>query len=102
MPREAAITSGPETAQVVATANRYYRGRAGLLLLCIDPSQLDSELRYEQPAPLTAAGERTRDGQGLFPHVYGPIDLESVVRVISFEPNAPGEFAWPTELDDLR
>jgi uncharacterized protein (DUF952 family) len=88
-------------AQVVATANRYYRGRTELLLLCIDARRLSSELKYEQPAFLATAAERTRDRQELFPHVYGSIDLAAVVRVIDLEPNATGEFAWPAELDDL-
>jgi uncharacterized protein (DUF952 family) len=88
-------------AQVVQTANRYYRGKAGLLLLCIDPSRLGSALKYEAPARPGATGERPSNRQELFPHVYGPIDLASVVRVIDFVPNAAGEFAWPPELDDL-
>ena len=33
--------------QVPRTANRFYRGRAGLILLTIEPSRLSSELRYE-------------------------------------------------------
>jgi uncharacterized protein (DUF952 family) len=88
-------------AQVVETANRYYQGRSGLLLLCIDPGRLGSEVKYEGPAHPAASAEQTRDRQDLFAHVYGPIDLASVARVVELEPSAAGVFAWPAELDDL-
>ena len=52
--------------QVVQTANRFYRGRADLVLLCIDEALLESEIRYEEGEP----------GQQ-FPHIYGPLNLES-------------------------
>ena len=68
-------------AQVAATANRFYHGRHGLVLLVIDPSRIGPEVRYE-PA----------DGS-LFPHVYGPLNLDAVVDVQAFEPDGDGTFA---------
>ncbi|MCK9923262.1 DUF952 domain-containing protein, partial [Frankia sp. AgPm24] len=38
-------------AQVLATANRYYRGRDDLLLVVVDPRRLSAPLRWEPPAP---------------------------------------------------
>ena len=67
--------------QVPRTANRFYRGRAGLILLTIEPSRLSSELRYE------AAG----DGD-LFPHIYGPLNLDAVSAVTDFPANPDGTF----------
>ena len=34
-------------AQVIATANRFYRGQSGLIVLCIEEERLRVELRYE-------------------------------------------------------
>lgn len=81
--------------QVIETANRYYRGRSGFLLLCIDAQQLGSALKYEPPILPAGISSRAPDRQGLFPHVYGPIDVAAVVRVLDFEPNATGQFTWP-------
>ena len=33
--------------QLAATAQRFYHGRSGLVVLCIDPTRLRSELRFE-------------------------------------------------------
>lgn len=49
---------------------RYFAGRDDLVLLEIDPARLRAELKYE-PAP---------DGE-LFPHVYGPLNIDAVVGV---------------------
>ena len=73
--------------QVVATADRYFRGRTDLVLLVIDPSRVEPEIRYE-PAP---SGER-------FPHIYGPLDLGAVTRSLPLEPGADGRFSLPPEL----
>jgi uncharacterized protein (DUF952 family) len=72
--------------QVVRTANRFYRGRAGLVLLCIDATALGSALRFE-PA----------DGE-LFPHCYGEIPLESIVATVDFPCLGDGSFELPPEL----
>jgi uncharacterized protein (DUF952 family) len=57
--------------QVEATADRFYAGRADLLLLEVDPTGLD--LRWEE-------GEPGED----FPHVYEPIPLTAVVAATPF------------------
>ncbi len=66
--------SRPE--QVLGVANRFYRGRDDLLLLWIDPRRLSAPLKNE-----------LADGD-TYPHVYGPLNLEAVVRVVPF-PAAP-------------
>ncbi len=81
-------------AQVVDVANRFYRGQCGLVLLLIDPSKLESELKWEPPAHPN--GERAAAvSDELFPHIYGLINLDAVVRVIAFEPDASGNFNLP-------
>ena len=69
-------------AQVAATANRFYHGHRGLVLLTIDRRLVRAEVRFE-PA----------DGS-LFPHIYGPLNLDAVAEVQEFEPGADGTFSW--------
>jgi uncharacterized protein (DUF952 family) len=72
--------------QVERTADKYYHGQAGLVLLAIDEARLGSPLRYE-PAP---SGD-------LFPHIYGPLERDAVVKVLSFPPQSDGTFRFPEE-----
>lgn len=74
-------------AQLLRTAERYYRGQAGLVLLAVDVARLAAELRYEEGEP----GE-------LFPHLYGPLNLDAVRGAYSFPPQPDGSFRLPTEL----
>ena len=71
--------------QVVRTANRLFRGQTGLVLLEIDTRQVGAEIRYEN----------CEGGQEVFPHIYGALDLGSVVRVVTFEPGEDGSFDMP-------
>ncbi|MEJ2600567.1 MAG: DUF952 domain-containing protein [Anaerolineales bacterium] len=64
--------SHPE--QVQGVAERFYAGVQGLVLLWIDPKKLSAEIRWEQS-----------DGQ-IFPHLYGPLNLEAVQIVQEFPP----------------
>jgi uncharacterized protein (DUF952 family) len=88
---------GSTRTQVVDTANLYFRGEDGLVLLCIDPARLGPSLRYEAPA---SAGPAT--DAGLFPHIYGPLNLDAVTRVLPFPANADGSFSLPPELAAAR
>jgi uncharacterized protein (DUF952 family) len=74
-------------AQIVATANRYYRGRTDLILLSIDPARVGAEIRWEA----AANGE-------LYPHIYGPLNVDAVVRVRDFQPGEAGRFVAPEGL----
>ena len=70
--------------QIASTANRFYAHQSGLVLLCIDETHLTADLRYED----INAGD-------LFPHIYGPLNLDAVIKVIGYEPNADGLFVSP-------
>lgn len=72
--------------QVVPVANRFYFGRRGLVLLEIDPTLLRAEVRLEN----------LEGGQELFPHIYGALNLEAVIRQMPFIPTAEGGFEFPT------
>ena len=77
--------------QVVKVANALFHGQEGLVLLSIEPSKVRSKIRYER----SEAGEP-------YPHIYGPLNIEAVLKVFSFEPGKDGKFRFPTELEDCR
>ena len=78
--------STPE--QIIPVANRFYRGQTGLALLVIDRDRVQAPIR----------DENLEGGDTLFPHIYGPLNLNAVVDVIDFPPRADGVFALPDDL----
>jgi uncharacterized protein (DUF952 family) len=69
--------------QVAGAANRFYADQADMLVLHIDPSRLASPLRDEP----SGTGE-------LFPHIYGPINRDAVVRVQALTRGADGRWLF--------
>jgi uncharacterized protein (DUF952 family) len=84
-----------KASQIVNVANVFYRGQQGLALLVIDPTKLESALKWEPPAEPEPTHARAGD---LFPHVYGPLNLEAVVKVLPFDPDPDGSFSLPPDL----
>ena len=82
-------------AQVIDTANRFYRGQDDLVLLLIDESQLKAELKYEGPRM-----DRGESSGELFPHLYGELNVDAVVRVVELPCEADGSFQLPDGSDD--
>jgi uncharacterized protein (DUF952 family) len=80
--------------QVVPVAEALFKGESDILLLKIDPSLLSSELRWEPPSG-SAPPPGVSEGD-LFPHVYGPINLDAVVQVYDLESNPDGSYKFPT------
>ena len=68
--------------QVTAVANTLFRGRKDLLLLYIDANRVQADIRYED---LYAGGED-------YPHIYGPLNLDAVIKARDFLPGADGKF----------
>ena len=56
--------------QVAGTLAKYFAGQRDLVLLAVDPDRLGAGLRWE----------KSRGGE-LFPHLYGPLDLDHVIRI---------------------
>lgn len=84
-------------AQAIETANRFFHGQRDLVLLCIDERKLTVPLRYEAAAPPAGA----KDGApraGLFPHLYGELNLVAVTEVLEFPCAADGSFELPVAL----
>jgi uncharacterized protein (DUF952 family) len=59
-----------DAAQVEETASRHFAGQDDLLLVAVDAAQLGPALKWE----------RSRGGD-LFPHLYGALPQEAVLRV---------------------
>jgi uncharacterized protein (DUF952 family) len=72
--------------QILGVADRFFAGQHGLVLLVIDPARLSSELHWEPGVDLATE---------LFPHIYGPINLNAVVDALEFEPDSDGKFHLP-------
>ncbi len=74
-------------AQVIGSANRFFKGLHDLVILVIDIDRVTSEIRYEGTDP-----------NNLFPHIYGELNIAAVTRVIDLEATADGLFIMPMEL----
>lgn len=82
--------------QVLPVVEKYYMGQQGLLLLVIDPALLASDLKWEPPSG-GAPPPGVPEGE-LFPHIYGPINLEAVLRAVDLESNPNGNYNLPIDL----
>jgi uncharacterized protein (DUF952 family) len=78
--------------QVLPVAEKFYKGQSDLVLLMIDPSRLTSTLKWEAPAGGVPPGLSAGD---LFPHIYGPLNLDAVVNVFDFIFDSNGVFQLP-------
>jgi uncharacterized protein (DUF952 family) len=74
--------------QVVGSANLFFQGQQDLVILVIDEGLVQPEIKYEG------------DMNNLFPHIYGALNVQAVVRSIDFEAGADGIFSLPLDLTD--
>ncbi len=74
--------------QIPPVANFNFKGQQGLVLLEIAKDQLAHEVRMED---LYGEGKE-------YPHIYGPLNLNAVVRVVPFPPKEDGTFEVPEVL----
>ena len=74
--------------QVVGVANERFRKQQGLVLLQIDTARVAPEIKYEGA------------GEALFPHIYGPLHMEAVIRVYDFVPDEHGLFQLPADVSE--
>lgn len=75
--------------QVLRPANLLYKGRNDLSLLVIEVARLHAKLVYEPGSH----GETEH-----FPHLYGHLNVDAVVRVVGFPCEPDGSFVLPLEL----
>lgn len=74
-------------AQVRGSAAKHRAGVADLLLVEADAAALGQALRWE-----AAAGSSR---PGLFPHLYAPLPLSAVTRVVALPLGADGHHVFP-------
>jgi uncharacterized protein (DUF952 family) len=72
--------STPE--QVTQVANHIAREWDDVVLLWIDEEKVGPKIIYEN----------LEGGETLFPHIYGPINLDAVINVTPFPKNENGEY----------
>jgi len=70
--------------QLAETARKHFLGQAGLLLIEVDADALGKALRWES----------SRNG-GLFPHLYGQLDLGAVISVGELHERSDGSHEIP-------
>ncbi len=69
---------------LVTVANNFYRAvDEPFVILCIAADRIAAEVRWE-----------SADGH-VFPHIYGPLNLDAVVEIIDFPRGADGIFTLP-------
>jgi hypothetical protein len=64
-------------------ANALFRDRSDLVLLAIDTLRVMSPIKYE--------GTTTE----IYPHIYGPINVDAIIAVYSLLPDERGRFHLP-------
>ncbi len=69
--------------QLERVANKHYRLKTDVQIVCVQIDRLTSELRWEP-----AAGS-------LYPHIYGPLNFEAVIDIVPTERNGDGTFRIP-------
>jgi uncharacterized protein (DUF952 family) len=88
-------TGDPTT--LLAVANDYFANvDEPVLVLIIKVAKLTAELKFEPPIPLSGGGTSHVQEDLLFPHIYGPLNIEAVkgVGVLCQE---EGGYCWPKD-----
>jgi uncharacterized protein (DUF952 family) len=71
-------------AQVAETAAKHFAGQSDLLLISVNAGRLGSALKWEPSR-----------GGALFPHLYGPLTPEAVIRVDLLPLGPDGRHVFP-------
>lgn len=76
--------------QLQATANRLFKGQEDVLLLVIDLSRLQPNVKFE----------KAEDVDEEFPHILGPLNLDAIIDTIKLAPEEDGTFDITVESID--
>ena len=78
---EGFIHCSSDEPQLLAVAQRLYSGRDDMLVLEVDTERLASPVKHEP----------SRSGE-IYPHIYGPLNTDAVLRVRRLGVGADGRF----------
>jgi uncharacterized protein (DUF952 family) len=78
--------------QTIDMVNRHFGGRDDIVFLLVDSSKVKAPVKYE-----AAPSGRP----GLFPHIYGPLNIDAVYATVRPEKDQKGIFTTPKELQEL-
>jgi uncharacterized protein (DUF952 family) len=71
--------------QLLDSAQYLYKARLHQKVLYINPDKVKAQIVYE---------DLHKTGQN-FPHIYGTLNTDAVLKVVDFKPNENGEFELP-------
>lgn len=75
-----------EADRLLIVANTWYASRPGAwLILCIDEQLVAADVRWEE------------NHGHVFPHIYGPLNLDAIVDIVAFPRQADGIFQLPVQ-----
>ena len=84
--------------QLVPVAMEFFKNRRKLSILAIEPTLLTSQVKWEKPKdgppPGVDQGEK-------FPHIYGPLNIDAVQKVLDMERNADDLFVLPENIGPI-
>ncbi|KFF94915.1 hypothetical protein IQ62_44780 [Streptomyces scabiei] len=91
LPEDGFVHCSPDEATTLAVVNAFYRDAPKPLhVLVLDEERLDARVEFEAAAPAPPPGV---GADVLFPHVFGPIDRDAVVRVLEIRWDEEGRAA---------
>jgi len=73
--------------QIIASAAKHRAGQTGLLLLTVKSKPIAAKVKWEK----SRAGD-------LFPHLYGALPIDAVLKTNNLEIGADGKHIFPKEL----
>ena len=71
--------------QLLSVANSFYKERKDLVLLGLDTNKIRPRVSFEN----------LEGGSELFPHIYGPINMDAILSVHQFVSGEDGLFSFP-------
>ncbi len=74
--------------QLDGVIERYFSNWTRAQILCIDLSRVEADVRLEGPA----------EHGGPFPHIYGPLNLDAVERILTALSGEEGRLRLPADI----
>ncbi len=78
--------------QIIPMLNRHYTDCEDILLLLVDLDKVSSEVKFEASSGPTP---------GLFPHIYGPLNIDAVYETLAPTKDVLGNFMESNQLSIL-